>query len=200
MMATQSQDQDELANAVINTLNDHISTPDVKAEDLPQAEAELLLLNMRSKSVGEKIELVVNDPEDENKTYNAKVDLTKITVTVPKGYSDSIQLDEDTLITFKLPGLTTMEGLKVDEDDFNSTMSIISRCIKALNVGEECYLPGDTPLSDFEDFLLDLDTGTFQKITDQFFTKMPVLSATVTTKRPDGTSFKTEVVGLQNFL
>jgi len=200
MMATQTEDQDELTNAVVNTLNDHISSSTIKAEELPQAEAELLLLNMRAKSVGEKIELIISDPEVENKSYNAKVDLSKITVSVPKGYSDTIQLDDETVIQFKLPTLTTMQGLKVDDEDFNSTISIIARCIKALNVGEDCYLPGDTPISDFEDFLLEMDTGEFQKISEQFFTKMPVLMTTVTTKRPDGTSFKTEVAGLQNFL
>jgi hypothetical protein len=201
MLATQTEDQDELTNAVINTINDHISTSGVKAEDLSQAEAELLLLNMRAKSVGEKIDVTVEDPENEGKKYDAKVDLTKITVNTPEGFSDTIQIDEETVIKFRLPGLSTMEGVKLEsEDEFSSTLAVIARCIAALNVGEESYMPADTPIKDFEDFLLELDTGEFQKISDQFFTKLPSLSTTITIKRPDKTSFKVEVAGLASFL
>ena len=203
MMATQGGDAAELTAAVINTLNDHILTEGIRAEDLPQSETELLLLNMRAKSVGEKIQLNVKDPDPDyqGKDHEVEIDLTDVTVKVDPEFSDTITLKDDTIITFTLPGLRTMDGIEFDEDnEFDSTIQVLVKCVKSVCCGEEVYSHGDTSEQEFREFFLDLDSAEFQMISQKFFIKIPQLGLDVKLPRPDGTEVEVPIRGLASFL
>jgi hypothetical protein len=203
MMATQSGDSDELTCAVINTLNDHIRTEGIKAEDLPQSETELLLLNMRAKSVGETIELSVKDPDPsyEGPEHQVKVDLTDVTVIVDSEFSDTIELKDGTVIKFNLPGLKTMEGIDFDENkEFDSTIDVFVKCVQSIVCGEEVYTHGETSEKEFRDFFLDLDSAEFRELSDTFFIRIPQLGIDLKIKRPDGSEVEVPIRGLASFL
>lgn len=201
MLATQGGDPDELTAAVINTINDHVLTEGVKAEDLPQAETELVLLNMRAKSVGEKVELKVTDPEFPQQVYDVKVDLTEIKIAVDEDYKDLITLSDGTMVKLRLPGLLTMKGLIFEEEnEFDNTLKVLARCIESVVVGEDVYNQAEMTEAEIVDFLLDLDTADFKKITEEFFAKMPSLKTIVEVKRKNGEMLRQEVEGLASFL
>lgn len=200
MMATQSGDAAELTAAVTNCLNDHILTEGIKAEELPQAESELLLLNMRAKSVGEKISLTVRDPQDESIEYPVEIDLTEVTVKVDKDFKDQVTLSDDTIVQFIVPGLKILDGLQLNLEDFDSILDLIVRCTKAICVGEEVYTPSDTSTDEIREFYLEMDTADFTKISEDFFQKMPQLGTTVKVTRPDNTILEVPITGLNSFL
>lgn len=201
MLATQGENQEEIINAVCNVIDDHLRGGDIKAEDLPQAEAELLLLNMRAKSIGEKINLIVTDPEDEKSTYEVAVDLNKITIKVDKDFSDCVELKDGRVIKFALPGMRSLEGIDVEkESEFDVTMKVLAKSIKQVIDGEEVYSRGDVSTDEFLEFVLDLDQSDFQKISSNFFSKIPTLSHMVKFKRKDGTSGGVLVEGVSSFL
>ena len=199
MLATEGENPEENSRAVINTLNDHINTEGISAEDLPQAEAELLLLNMRAKSVGEKISIRITDPELKGVSYPVNIDLTDIQVVVDKDFKDTIKLNDETTI-IDLPGLTSLDLIDDQEDDFNMTIQMLASCIRCLVIDDETHTKSDTAKSEFVDFLFDLDAGSFQQITDQFFTKLPKLFHTVTVTKKNEETMDYEVVGLASFL
>ena len=199
MLATEGENPEEISRAVINTLNDHINTEGISAEDLPQAEAELLLLNMRAKSVGEKISIRITDPELKGVSYPVNIDLTDIQVVVDKDFKDTIKLNDETTI-IDLPGLTSLDLIDDQEDDFNMTIQMLASCIRCLVIDDETHTKCDAAKSEFVKFLLDLDAGSFQQITDQFFTKLPKLFHTVTVTKKNEETMDYEVVGLASFL
>ena len=198
-MATEGENTDEITSAVINCLNDHIRTADVKAEDLPQAEAELLLLNMRAKSVGEKIQMSVTDPED-GKVYPATIDLQKISIQTDSGFSDLIELGNGATLQLRLPGLTTLTGLDEEKNEFDQTIEILAKCVKSIVIEEECLTASEVTIEEIRDFLLDLESGDFKLITEKFFNKMPKLAHKVKVKKPDGKFLTIEVSGIASFL
>ena len=200
MLATMGGDADEITNAAINCINDHIGSSTVKAEDLPQVEAELLLLLMRAKSVGETIDVNVTDPLDETANYPVKIDLTDITVDVDPEFKSTIQLKSGEIIEFRLPGLRRLEGLNPDLNEFDQSVEIIGRCINTIAIEEEVYAKSDLQMSELKDFILDLDPGDFKVIADSFLSRMPKLSHTVNVEREDGSSFEAEITGLASFL
>lgn len=199
MMATESENTDEITSAIINCLNDHITTAGVVAEDLPQAEAELVLLNMRAKSVGERIQMTVTDPDD-GEVYPTTVDLQKISIQRDPKFQDLIELSSGVTIQLRLPGLTTVTGLNDDENEFDQIIHILARCVKSIVDGEECYMAVDLQLEEIKEFLLDLDSGDFKKITENFFNRMPKLSHKVKVKKADGKFLTVEVSGIASFL
>lgn len=200
MLATQSEDMAEITAALINTINDCIVTDGIKAEELPQAEAELLLLNMRSKSVGEKVSIVVTDPEDEDgKSYPVDIDLSKITVEVAKDFENVITFEDGTVVEFNLPNIKSMEDVEESDNEFDSTMTVLTNCVKAVTIDEECINRADLKDDEIREFLLDMSSGDFKLMNDKFFSKIPQLATTVKIKRADGTSFSMEVSGLGSF-
>ena len=199
MLASQTNDTAEITAAVVNCINDHIRTDGIKAEDLPQAEAELLLLNMRAKSVGETVDLVITDPQDQ-KTYDAKVNLTEITVTVDEEFTDLIELSDNKMLKMEVPGMTALGNIAEGDNDFDTTIKFLVACVSQIIDGEECINRQDISDEDITDFILDLDSGDFGKINDQFFNRIPKLSTIVKVKRADGTILEVPVEGIASFL
>ena len=199
MLATQGGDPEEIQTAVINCLNDHISTPGIKAEELPQCEAELLLINMRAKSVGETLDLVLTDPED-GERVEAKVSIPAIEIFVDEKFDTLVRLDDECFLQFRLPTMTTAEVIKQEDNEFDKTLNFLMSCLVSIHVGDEVYQRADTPESEMRDFLMELQSQDWNKINNIFFNRLPGLRAVVKGKKRNGVEFQTEVSGLATFL
>ena len=200
MMATAGNNMDEITAAVCNVVNDHLRTSGIKAEELPQSEVELLILNMRAKSVGEKIELIITDPETD-KNYPTNINLSQVKIVEDKAFKSDITLSDERILSLKLPGIKSMDGIEMTEgNEFDSTIDILVRCFKTVVDGDEVYARGDVDDATIKEFFLDLESGDFQKITDSFFNRMPKLQAKVKAKREDGSTLEVLVEGLASFL
>ncbi len=201
MLATQSEDTSEITAAICNCIDDHLRTDGIKARELPQAEAELLLLNMRAKSVGETVDISITDPED-GKQYPVKINLTEIGVTVDKDFNDTIEMADKKVVKFKIPSMEMLEKVDQDGDDFDSTINFLALCLESILDPEEDeeYMRQDLSETELHEYYLDLDTGDFSKISEQFFALIPALNAVVKTKKADGTSLEVEISGLASFL
>ena len=79
MLAAEGGDQDEIVNAVTSCLQNCISSPtDIDVESLALFDIEYLFLKTRSKSVGEVINVIVTDPDDEAFSTDVEVNIDKI--------------------------------------------------------------------------------------------------------------------------
>ena len=87
ILALESENTTQITNAVKNTLKDCIQTRGVKVEELPTFDIEYLFLNIRGKSVGESVDLIVTCPDDEETTVPVKI------------YIDEIEVSKDDEIT-----------------------------------------------------------------------------------------------------
>ena len=63
ILALESEDQKQITNAIKSTLKSCIQTR-IKVEDLPTFDIEYIFLNIRGKSVGESLEVLVTCPVD----------------------------------------------------------------------------------------------------------------------------------------
>ena len=64
ILSLESQDSKEISNAVKQVLKECVITKGVKVDQLPSFDIEYLFLNVRSKSVGETIELLITCGDD----------------------------------------------------------------------------------------------------------------------------------------
>ena len=64
ILALESEDQKQITTAVKQVLKECVLTKGVKVDQLPSFDIEYLFLNIRGKSVGESIELVVTCGDD----------------------------------------------------------------------------------------------------------------------------------------
>jgi len=80
IMALESEDMKQITNAVVQILSACILTRGVKIENLATFDIEYLFLNIRGKSVGEQIEVMVTCPDDEKTQVPMSINIDSIKV------------------------------------------------------------------------------------------------------------------------
>ena len=109
VLAAESQDNDEIANAIENVLSKCVTTPaDFKVRDLALFDIEYLFLKARAKSIGEKVELRITDPNDSTYTTDHSLNIDSIKVKKDPKHKDLVVIDEETQIKMRYPGLTSL--------------------------------------------------------------------------------------------
>ena len=119
ILALESEDETQIANAVKKTLKDCIQTRGVKVESLPTFDIEYLFLNIRGKSVGEAVDLIITCPDDGETTVPVKIYIDEIEVVKKEGHSPDIDLDGSLTLRMKYPSLDQFvtTNFSFDEDD-----------------------------------------------------------------------------------
>ena len=99
ILALESEDEKQIANAVKTTLKDCIQTRGIKVENLPTFDIEYLFLNIRGKSVGEAVDLIITCPDDGETTVPVKVYIDEVEVVKEKDHTPAVSYTHLTLPT-----------------------------------------------------------------------------------------------------
>ena len=202
ILAMESQDTKQIANAVKNVISSCISTRGIKVEKLSTFDIEYLFLNIRGKSVGEQIEVMVTCPDDGKTQVPTAINIDSIKVQIDKDHSKDIVLDGQYTLRMKYPSLdefiknnfSSMSDVNVDD-----TFDLIASCIEQVYSEEESFAASDCTKKELSQFLEQLNSSQFKEI-EKFFDTMPKLSHTVKVINPN-TQVESEIVieGLQSF-
>ena len=202
ILALESEDEKQIATAIKNTLKDCIQTRGIKVENLPTFDIEYLFLNIRGKSVGESVDLIVTCPDDGETTVPVKVYIDEINVTKEKNHSPDIDLDGKLTLRMKYPSLDQFvsSNFSFDErEDLDKTFEIIASCIDVIFNEDDAWSTSDVTKKELMTWMDGLNSSQFKKI-EEFFSSMPKLSHTIKVTNPN-TKVESEVVleGLQSF-
>ena len=201
IIALESQDQKQIANAVKSILSSCILTKGIKVDKLSTFDIEYLFLNVRGKSVGEQIEVMVTCPDDEKTQVPMSINIDSIQVQKSDDHNPNIKLDDTYTLKMRYPSLNEFiktnfnaEDIKVDD-----TFDLIASCVDQVYSEEESWTQQDCTKKELTEFIEQLNSAQFKEI-EKFFDTMPKLSHTVKVKNPN-TKVESEIVieGLQNF-
>ena len=92
ILSLESQDQKQISNAVKQVLKECVLTKGIKIDTLPSFDIEYLFLNIRGKSVGETIELIVTCGDDGVTEVPVTVSIDDIKVVKDDDHSPDIEL------------------------------------------------------------------------------------------------------------
>jgi len=202
-MAMESEDMNEITNAIVQILSDCIISNDVKVESLATFDIEYLFLNVRAKSVGESVEVNVTCPDDGETQVEMSIDIDTIKVQKTKGHKNIIKLDDDLSMKLRYPSLEQFVENNFETADGTSevgqSLSMITSCVEMIYNSEESWEASDYSKKELDEFIEQLNTKQFKEI-EKFFTTMPKLSHTIVVKNPK-TKVESEVVleGLASF-
>ena len=199
VLAAESNDPDEVTNAISNVLERCVTSPaDFKVADLALFDIEYLFLKTRAKSAGEKINVIATDPNDETFSVEHEINIDRIGVEKNEDHTDLIDIAEGVSLKMRYPDISFFnEG--VNTDSISNTVSLIARCVSQIVTEEEVIDRSEMTDSEVEDWLDDLTTEQFKKISD-FFATMPKLKHTFTINNPNtGKDFTIVLEGLADF-
>lgn len=196
VLAAESEDMDEIGNAIGNVLTNCITTAGVDVQELALFDVEFLFLRARAKSIGEKLQLRVSDEDGTQVETELNVDSVK--VQRDPDHTDIIKISDDVTLKMKYPDLHFFaEGVKVDT--IHESTETMARCVSQIVVGEEVYSREDMTSEEIVEWLDALTTEQFTKIME-FFQTMPKLRHVIKLKNPNtGKTFETVLEGLADF-
>ena len=202
IIAMESQDVKQIARAVKDVLSKCIMTKGIKVEKLSTFDIEYLFLNIRGKSVGEHIEVMVTCPDDGKTQVPMSINIDEINVQTDENHTIDIKLDNTYTLRMKYPSLN--EFIKNNFDNMNDmnvddTFDLISSCIDQVYSEEESWSHQDCTKKELSDFVESLNSSQFKEV-ENFFTTMPKLLHIVKVTNPN-TKVESEIKleGLQSF-
>jgi hypothetical protein len=198
MMAQESKVDSEIVDSMNQLIKD-CTFEGVNPTTCPMFDAEYIFLKLRAKSVGEKVNITVTCPDDEETTVVVSLNLDDIECNMTDDHTNVVEIADEVKVFFNYPLLSSYKNID-KESDVTSLFNMIASCIKEIHFGEKIFNKVDMSEKDVTEFIESLSTIQFKKISD-FFETMPRLRHAVEVTNPN-TKVKSEVViqGLQSFL
>ena len=199
-MAKQGEDNEEIINAIKKVLADCILTDDVDVQSLALFDIEYLFLQLRSKAVGEVIDLNLKHRKETDCThvteYSLKID--DIKVQFPEGYSNKVMVNDDIGVQLKYPNIDSMKDFEnMDFEDYKTLIELMAKHVDFVYDQNDVY--DQFTHQEVVDFIENLSKPMFDKLAG-FFTNMPKLTHKITWKCPSCNEEETILVGgLNNF-
>ena len=197
MIAQETEDDKVIQTAIAQSIID-CTFDKIDPWELPSFDVEYVFLKIRSKSVGDKIELNVLCPDDEETRVPVTVDLSEIECTMHVGHSNEIELTENITITMKYP---TFKDISVITGDTESEkmFEMIKQSIDQVVDGEDIYERIDMSNEELGEFLESMTGEHLEKVQD-FFESMPKLTHAIKVKNPKtGKTGEVVLEGFQSF-
>ena len=187
MMAQESEDETSIKNAMADVIT-QCTFEKINPFDIPLFDVELLFLRIRSKSVGENVDLNLLCPDDEKTKVTKTIKLEDVDVIMKEGHTNEIVITDKIKMVMRYPRLDDMLGADEIEDIFK----MVYRCVHEIHDGEKVYHKIDMSEKELIDFVDSLTNEQFEKVTD-FFDSMPKVQHVVEVTNPK-TKKKGEVV------
>tara|TARA_Y100001956_G_scaffold44626_1_gene43438 strand:- start:111 stop:827 length:717 start_codon:yes stop_codon:yes gene_type:complete len=177
VIAMESNDIKDIARAVKQVLGNCILTRGIKIDKLSTFDIEYLFLNVRGKSVGESVEVMVTCNDDGETQVPVTVDLDEIHVTFDPDHNKDIKLDDKLTMRMKYPSLDQFikENFAVDGVGFEQSIDMIAGCVDMIYSEEETWTSADSTKKEMVEFLEGLGSKQFKEL-EKFFTTMPKLT------------------------
>jgi len=194
-MALEGQDTKEIENAIVTILSNCIlDTVDI--DKLTLFDIEYLFLQLRGKSVGEKVELMLSHSDENNECqHKTKLEVDLDSIKIQGEVSDGkLMLDDKIGVKVRYPYINDASLVGKNESDVFSTMSIFVEY-----VFDKDNVYNDFSKEEMNEWLESLSQTQFRKLIE-FFENVPKLAHDVEWTCPEckqKDSIKLE--GLQSF-
>ena len=200
ILAIESGGMKEITMAIKDVLKNCVLTRGVKIDELPTFDIEYLFLNIRARSIGESIDLVITCPDDEKTQVTTQIYIDEVKVKSNKGHSKDIKIDDTYTMRMKYPSLDQFVDENFNfEKETDNTFSLVASCIEMIFSKEEAWEGKDSTQKELVDFLEQLNSTQFKEV-QKFFDTMPKLTHDIEVENPE-TKVKSTVTleGLASF-
>lgn len=198
MLASESENPKEIANAMKSVIKNCILSRGIKIEELSSFDIEYLFLNIRGKSVGEEVTLNLTCPDDEETEASVTINIDDIKVTFPEGHTNEINLGGDITVMMKYPSMDTFlkQNFQAEEVD---PYDVVCGCIDKIVTEDDVYEGSECSKKELLEFIESMTSEQFVHL-NNFFLTMPKLQHKVMLLNPK-TGVENEVVleGLGDF-
>ena len=199
ILAQESGSQTEMTRAIKDVISACVQTRGFKVDQMATFDIEYVFLNIRGRSVGESVDVIVTCPDDGKTTVPVTIYLDEIKVIFDESHETNIKLDDTYSVQMKYPTMEQVMEADAENISVQESLELIAKCIDQIYSEEESFAASDSSLKELVSWVEDLEPKQFTKL-ENFFTTMPKLSHTITVMNPE-TDVESSVVleGLGSF-
>lgn len=178
LTAQESDDNADILRAMRQIINNCVQG-EIDVMALPTFDIEYFFLNIRAKSTGQEIELLLKhengiNSKDEPCDHKQRViiDIDEIKVHKNKDHVNKFELDQNVGVIMKYP---TIESLaNTNENRFETFIALVASSIDKIYDADNVYDASDYSKKELNDFVTSMNQKQMTKIRT-FFETMPVL-------------------------
>lgn len=199
LVATETGDQAQLLETITTIIKD--CTDLTSVDKLSTFDVEYLFLQIRTKSVGETVDVTITCPDDGETQVQVSIPLDEIKVVRNKSHKKELKVSDEIIVTLDYPRLQTFVKMNFAEEGpgVDDVFEMAAECMSTIADAEQVYDCADSTREEKLEFLDNLNSKQFAMFQD-FFETMPKLSHTISVTNPN-TKVDSEVVleGLASF-
>jgi len=205
MMALQSENQEDMTRALKEIINNCIESQ-LNIDTLPMFDIEYIFLQLRARSVGDRIEVKYTDPDkicknEEECKFESSINIDDIKIVKTENHTDLVTLTDKIKVKMKYPAMEMANKLQgIEQQDLvDSTFKMISACIDYIMDGEQMHKTSDYTEDEVNDFLNSLSSLQFKEIQTFFETAPKIKKEVTSTCGKCGTKDTKTLEGLADF-
>ena len=197
MIAQESGEIDQIENAFANIVKD-CTFEKIDPYSVPMFDVEYIFLQLRSRSVGEKISVEVTCPDDNKTKTQVNINLNEVGIQLEDDHTNVINLTDDVSLIMRYPTLADMKGF-TELGKIENIFEMVKRCILEIHDGETIHNKVDVSSEELDDFIESMSAENLEGV-QKFFESMPKLKHIVKVTNPK-TKKKVDIPieGLQSF-
>ena len=197
MIAQESEDDKEIESAFANIVSE-CTFGAIDPYENPLFDIEYIFLQLRGKSIGQKLTLNLLCPDDGKTEVKHEIDLEDVAIQMPDNHTNTVQITDDISMIMRYPKLSDMAGF-TEEGQIKQIFDMIKRCVGEIHDGKTIHNKVDISDKELDEFIDSMSQSNFELVSN-FFETMPKLIHVVSVTNPK-TKKKNKITieGLQSF-
>ena len=182
LLAMESDDQAMMVETITNLIESCTNLTGVNK--LATFDIEYLFLQIRSKSVGETVDVNMTCPDDNETQVQVTIPLEEVTVKISDKHTKEIKINKEVGLVMKYPSMDMfVKNNFSDTPDVENVFDLAVDCIDQIFEGEEVYEAKESSKTELMEFLESMNSAQFKMI-QEFFETMPKMSYDVKFTNP----------------
>jgi hypothetical protein len=178
LLAQESKNKKEMLDA-ISQIIENCTFGTINGKESYVFDVEYVFLQIRRKSIGDKITLNVLCEDDGTTRVPTEIDLSDIKVEVGENHTNKIQLTDDIQLIMSYPKIYTIDSINSD-----NSYDIVVKCVQQIIEGDKVHEKVDMNDKDLVDFIESMSTDNLNDVLE-FFATMPKIKHQINVINPN---------------
>ena len=178
LLAQESKNKKEMLDA-ISQIIENCTFGTINGKESYVFDVEYVFLQIRRKSIGDKITLNLLCNDDGITRVPTEIDLNDVKVEIGDNHTNKIQLTDDVQLIMTYPRIYTIDSINSD-----NSYDIVVKCVQQIIEGDKIHEKVDMNDKDLVDFIESMSTDNLNDVL-KFFDTMPKIKHEIKVINPN---------------
>jgi hypothetical protein len=198
LIAQNSKNKKEMLDAIAQVMN-NCTFGKINTQEAYVFDVEYVFLQIRRKSVGDKVTLNLLCEDDGTTRVPTEIDLGEIKVETGENHTNEIKLNDNVKMIMGYPKIHTMDKIKLEGTAAETSLDIILHCVHQIIDNDKVYEKSDMSDKELTEFIESMNQQNLEDVL-AFFNTMPKMRHKITITNPNTNVENTiNIEGIESF-